>query len=111
MITYKDKKGVPIQEGDILQYDEGPGGSVSIDEVINIEGRLHSKTHVFYNQHWRIGVDEKPISLEFFMGFLSSNDTAQDAVIIGDIRINPEYLTIEHAETLWPNYSEEPTDA
>jgi hypothetical protein len=68
MKTYTDKNGTVIKAGDICYYSELPYSNYadSLCEIIELGGRLHSKTHVVnYLGTYKNHNDEDPIDLKF----------------------------------------------
>ena len=106
MVTYIDKTDKPVKLGDILWYDEGSGGSKSVQTVVEHKGELAGKT-IIYNrvenvQHanrkstWAKCPDaEEPVELCFYM---KGDAKLIDATVIGSVDDNPEMLTIEYVE-------------
>ena len=102
MTIYSDRKGNPVNIGDILKYDEGEGYGRSIDEVIDVEGEPHAITKVGCPE-WTQYADAEPIHLQFFKLYASCKDEVlRDAEVIGNIRDNPEMLTADYANEIWP---------
>lgn len=100
---YRDKNGTIVKVGDILKYDEGDGYAKGLHEVIDIDGELHGVTRIGYPK-WS-EIDDEPIHLRHYtlLGYRDKHDyDLVDAVIIGNIYDNPEMLTVEYAENLWP---------
>lgn len=94
-MTYIDKKGVQIKEGDVLRYDEGDGGAKSLHEVVLVDGCLAGVIRVG-EPKWSIVKNDTPVVLRFYTG-LEDENKCKDAEVIGNVIENPELLTVDEA--------------
>ena len=99
-ITYTDRNGLEVNVGDILKYDEGEGYGQCVDVVVMDNGVMSGKSVVFRNfkDDWVLTADDKPISLEYYC---NSGTTLNDSKVVGNVKDNPEMLTVEYAKFLF----------
>lgn len=104
-MTYKDRLGNEVSEGDIIFYTEDYSYAESIQVIVNENDTLLSKTVVVN----RGGVyknfeDKHPTPLRFYTnGHLGGDPSLlTDAVRIGRFGEDDHMLTVEYAEKTFP---------
>jgi len=103
-MNYIDKEDKPVKVGDILFYNECLPYAESLHVVEDIDGVLFGRTvignidGIYYKYS-----DDKPIELVYYCSSLSENkNMLNDALVVGNITDNPEYLTVEWATKNYP---------
>ena len=100
MTQYTDKKGKPVNLGDILKYDEGNDGKYgrALHEVVD-STRGIAGIHRFAFPVIPQDRTHHPMLLKCYC---DKNDTIlTDVEVIGNVRKNPEMLTAEYAAKLF----------
>ena len=99
----KDKTGTEIKVGDILRDQETDNDAEdygkSIDEVVLVEGELCGIQRIGLPR-WTELSGLTPISLRHYAPYMG--DTIRCAEIIGNVRDNPERMTVEYARSIFP---------
>ena len=113
MVKYIDKTGAPINEGDILLYDERPGDKDVGRGIHVVESgsRGLAGRCVIGHPAWS-KIHEDPIELRFYTTMGWSNRHLDDNVctactVIGNVKDNPEMLEPEYAIGVWPEEVED----
>lgn len=100
---YVDKTGKPVKVGDILFYSEPIPYAESIHVVEENHGVLCGYTVVGSTQGEYFLADDKNKSFISLEHYTNGRDNAlEDAVVIGNVLDNPEFLTVEYATKNFP---------
>ena len=104
-MTYVDKNGVQIRDGDIMQYDERPGDK-DVGRGIHVAeiGETQCARAVVGYPAWT-KIDCDPIDLRYYtsLGWTNSHDNICTAcTVVGNIKDNPEMIEPEYACNIWP---------
>lgn len=99
-VEYTDIKGVVAKVDDILKYDEGEGYSKCIHKIVMHEGLMAGQIIVGCPE-WTIIDNDAPVELEHFCHTYGTQFI--DAEIVGNVNDNPEMMTTEYAEKVFPD--------
>ena len=101
MTKYTDRNGVAVKEGDIIKYDEYNTSKwgKAIYEIVQHKGELAGVCRISY-PYWTYDESNHPLRLAAFC--IKPDTVMVDSEVIGNIRTNPEMLTVEYADYLFP---------
>lgn len=104
MKNFIDKKGNPVHEGDILFYNESISYAESLHVVEEKNGELAARTIIGSTQGVYVEQrDSSAVELKFYCEYWEGEyNQLIDATVIGNIKDNPEYLTVEFANKFYP---------
>ena len=102
MIEYTDKNGKIVKLGDIIKYDENNSSKYgkAVYVIVENKSELAGVLQAGY-PYWTLNETPHPIRLA---AFCVKPDTIMiDSEVIGNIKKNPEMITVEYAKVLFPD--------
>lgn len=105
-MEYTDQVGTIVKKGDILKYCEGNSNRYgsALHEVVEHQNQLCGVHRVGF-PFWTLDMKHHPMALKCYC--IKPDTKMLDALVIGNVKTNPEMLTVEYAAIIFPEIPNE----